>query len=524
MLTILAHLLLLGVVCAQESGVDRTLVTTESGVVRGSVIEGNVPLRVWKGIPYAAPPVGPLRWQPPQAVRPWAEPLLCQDFGAECPQPKLRVAGSRSSGDQSEDCLYLNIWAPPTKDTEKLPVMVWIHGGGMVVGSGSRAIYDGAALAREGVVLVSINYRLGPLGFFAHPGLSAQSDNKTSGNQGLKDQCAALRWVQRNISAFGGDPSNVTIFGESAGAASVCWLLVVPEARGLFHRAIAQSGGVARLGLGHQDAAEAKGQRIQRQLGVAMDLSREDALVALRNKSPEDFLRVLKPTIYSAEGSVFGPHVDGHFTPATPDALMQRGEFAKVPTLIGTNSGDGSVFLPAVKGLDAQALKARIRGFVGADYDGLLAHYPGLLNDDRDPEVLQALLTDLLFVSPARELARTINANQGQAWLYHFTYVPTLLKALSSTAAHGIEIPFVFGNLPSRLVRSEQQALSDLMRRTWVRFARTGNPAGGAIPEWPRHTGQEDAHYEFGKASSLQRGLRKAPCDTIAALQARQPR
>jgi para-nitrobenzyl esterase len=233
---------------------------------------------------------------------------------------------------------------------------------------------------------------------------------------------------------------------------------------------------------------------------------------------------VLKPTIYIDEGTAFGPHVDGHFTPATPDALMRRGEFAKVPTLIGTNSGDGSVFLPAVKGQDARTLKARIRGLVGADCDALLAHYPGIVSDERDPEVLQALLTDLIFVSPARELARTINAQQGQAWLYHYTYVPALLRARSSTAAHGTEIPFVFGNLPSRLVRPEQQALSDLMRKTWVRFACTGNPVGGAITEWPRHTGQEDAHYEFGKASGLQRGLRKAPCDTLAALQADKAR
>lgn len=508
---------------AQSLSADPTLVRTRSGPVSGEVLPGTPALHVWKGLPFARPPVGELRWLPPVPPLPWTETRACTVFGPECPQPQLATAGTRSSATQDEDCLYLNVWAEASP-AAKRPVMVWIHGGGMVVGSGSRSFYDGAAFARAGVVLVTINYRLGPLGFFAHPALGATSPDGTSGNQGLKDQVAALRWVHDNIASFGGDPGNVTIFGESAGAASVCWLLVVPEAKGLFQRAIAESGGAARSGLLHQAGADAAGLRAQTRLGLSAELKGEKALAQLRAQSAKDLLATFKPTIFRDQGTTFGPHIDGRFTPDAPDQLMARGAFHKVPIMLGTNSGDGSVFMPGVQARKPDELAAIVQSFVGSNADSLLALYPGLLEPERDNEQLQQLLTDLLFAAPARGLARSIAAHEGQAWLYQFTHVPAPLSRRTKLARHGLEIPYVFGNLPDVVLRPAEKELSDLMLQTWVRFARTGSPEGGPLPAWPAHTALNDAHYEFSTQPGPGTGLRKTACDLIDALSATRTR
>ncbi len=520
----LALLLLCLQLAAQNVSPDPTCVQTHCGPVTGAILPGTPSLHVWKGIPFAAPPVGELRWMPPAAPTPWSAPRPCTNFGPECPQPALATAGTRPSATQSEDCLYLNVWAQAGDPSVKRPVMVWIHGGGMVVGSGSRSFYDGAAFARAGVVLVTINYRLGPLGFFAHPALSAAAPDGTSGNQGLKDQVAALRWVHENIGAFGGDPGNVTIFGESAGAASVCWLLVVPEAKGLFQRAIAESGGAARAGLLRQAGAESAGLKAQTRLGIAADVRGPDALSQLRAKSATDLLTTFKPTIFRDQGTTFGPHVDGKFTPDAPDVLMARGAFHHVPVLIGTNSGDGSVFMPGVQPRKPDELLGILQGYVGSGAETLLKLYPGVLDAEPDNTQLQQLLTDLFFATPARELARAITADNGQAWLYQFTHVPAPLARRTKAARHGLEIPYVFGNLPDVVARPAEQKLSELMLGTWVQFARTGSPEGAAIQSWPAHTRENDAYFEFATKPRSSTGLRKIACDLIDELRRKPAR
>lgn len=244
-------------------------VKTESGLVSGLAAGPSGEVRVYRGIPFAAPPVGPLRWKPPQPANSWDGVRECTRFGPWCPQPRPFVA-FESGQIQSEDCLYLNVWTAARSAGDRLPVMFWIHGGGFTTGSGAMASYDGTALARQGVVVVTINYRLGPFGYLAHPLLSRESPQGVSGNYGHLDQIAALHWVRKNIAAFGGDPGCVTIFGESAGAMSVCRLMVSPLARGLFHRAIAQSGGAhgrnrhLREPRGLLAPMEAEGERIAR--------------------------------------------------------------------------------------------------------------------------------------------------------------------------------------------------------------------------------------------------------------------
>ena len=263
-----------------------------SGLITGQSVEKMEDIQVYKGIPYAAPPVGPLRWKAPQPVIPWAGVRVCTQYGPPCPQRKLPPPFDRDYGKTSEDCLTLNVWSGARNPNERRPVMVWIHGGGFYGGSASQPDFDGRVLAREGVVVVTINYRLGVFGFLAHPELTKESEHQVSGNYGLLDQIAALRWVKDNIAAFGGDPNRVTIFGESGGARSVCFLMVSPLAKGLFHRAIVQSGSLYR-GIGHLKKShdglppmEMEGVRIAKQLGCT-------TLKELRQKKAEEIIQIL---------------------------------------------------------------------------------------------------------------------------------------------------------------------------------------------------------------------------------------
>jgi para-nitrobenzyl esterase len=469
----------------------------DAGLVSGVAGEG---VRIYRGIPFAAPPVGPLRWRAPQPVAPWAGVRACTAFGSWCPQPSPLL--EKVVGAQSEDCLYLNVWTPAATAAERLPVMVWIHGGGLTTGSGASPNYEGSMLAREGMVVVTINYRLGPFGFFAHPLFSRESPHGVSGNYGLLDQIAALQWVQRNIAAFGGDPGCVTIFGESAGALSVAHLLATPLAAGLFHRAICESG--ASLGnerdlrrkVGIKEPMEAVGERIAQQLGCA---TAADPLAALRAKSAEELLAAADPAQgLFGNGTKFGFVADGWVFPHEPAELLAAGAVARVPVLLGTNADEGTIFLRQLPPVRATGYRLLVRRLFGEDADAALRLFPAP-TDAEVPDALNKLITVTAFVGPTRTVARGMAAAGAPVFLYHFTRVPPHAGTQRTGACHGIEIPYIFGNpLLAARVSETDRTLSAAMRACWIRFAKTGDPNGAGIPAWPRYTAADARALYFG--------------------------
>jgi para-nitrobenzyl esterase len=520
-IALLPALLLLASIARAEGGEDlATTVAIDSGKIAGAWIDEDAGLRVYRGIPYAAPPVGDLRWRPPAPVKPWPGTRICTEFGAVCPQPN-QAGASRVRQRMDESCLFLNVWTAAGPDGKR-PVMVWIHGGGHVLGAGSMSVYDGAALARAGVVLITINYRLGPFGWLGHPGLSAETERGVSGNYGMLDQIAALRWVKRNVAAFGGDPGCVTIFGESAGAVSVSCLMVCPEAKGLFHRAIAQSGGptgiVQRLreDRGKVRSLESRGIRIAQALGVA---GAADPAAALRGVSAERLLEAARPEAATFDRErKYGPVVDGWLLPDEPMRLWKAGKQHDVPFLVGSNADDGGVFSRNVRARTAGAYRFLVRLAYGTHAEEVLARFP--VADGDDPAlVARRLLTVASFVRPARAMARAMEAVESPAWLYHFTRVPPLARRFGVGAAHGLEIPYVFGTFEPRMGMEEvDDRLAGAMRGAWVRFAATGDPNGEGLPRWPAHTAESDAHMEFGDEVRPGKDLHREACDLFDRL------
>lgn len=499
----------------------------DSGRVSGVLVEkpGAAPVRAWKGIPFAAPPVGALRWRAPQPVAPWEGVRACEAFGPVCPQP--RVPFFVVPGPQSEDCLYLNVWSGAADPGAKLPVMVWIHGGSLIFGAGSQGIYDGAALARRGVVVVTINYRLGPFGFLAHPALSKEQGG-TSGNYGLMDQLAALEWVKRNVAAFGGDPACVTIFGESAGGGSVQALLLSPAAKGLFHRAIVQSPVCAapplRGGAPGVESAEAAGERFAAAVGV--DPASADVLVALRAKSPRELLAASggPPELGATTGVTFGLCADGALLPDDPVALAAAGKQADVPLLIGTTADEGTLFVGSIKGR-ADLTKA-LEGLFGDQAPAVAEAYP-VGSDGEAKRVAARILADAIFVAPTRAFVRARPGFRSKAWLYHFTRAPMAGRLLGLGAHHGCELGYVFETLdqPGAMgIQPLDRTLAATVSAAWVRFATTGDPSGGDLPAWPAYTAENDAHLVLGDEVQPGAGLRKAQCDLLETVwAARRP-
>jgi len=494
----------------------------DAGLVSGAAVGPGHDVRVYKGIPYAAPPVGALRWKPPQPVEPWAGVRACTEFGPWCPQPKPLMG--REYGKLSEDCLTLNVWTPATRRKGKLPVMVWLHGGGHTTGSGAMTYYDGAALARQGVVVVTINYRLGPFGYMAHPLLSKESEQGVSGNYGLLDQIASLRWVQRDIAAFGGDPGCVTIFGESAGAVSVCRLMVSPLAKGLFHRAIAQSGGARGRNrhLRHRWYRMQPMEKVGERLAAALGCDKaDDPLAALRAKSWQQILAAASPAQgLFGKGLRFGPVVDGWALPDDPTDLWAAGKQHDVPFMAGSNADEGTVFLRQLRVQRVFGYRLTVRALFRDRAQELLALFPAT-RDDEVQAAASRLVGVSSFVAPARSLVRAMEGVASKGYLYHFTRQPQAARLRSFGSFHGFEIAYVFGNLHAALGPVDaDRALSKAMSACWARFAATGDPNGEGIPRWPPYDSHGDQHVEFGDTIEVKAGLYKQACDLFDAIAA----
>jgi para-nitrobenzyl esterase len=468
---------LAGMALAQAAESNPTLVETDAGPVRGVSSDGVIS---FKGIPYAQPPLGALRWRAPQPVTPWQDVRDAADFGPACMQT--------DDIPKSEDCLTLNVWRSAAS-SEPLPVMVWIYGGALVHGHTSQ--YPSDALAKQGVVIVSMNYRLGRFGFFAHPALAEEAPGEVRGNYGYMDQRAALQWVRRNIAAFGGDPNKVTIFGESAGGGSVMVHLTSPLSRGLFHQAIMQSPGLpaARAKVTPlTELADAETMAVAYARSVGVTERGPAALKALRALPPETLvegtsapeevtaLSAGKPII-----GVAGPIRDGTFVLEAPEAAFAAGRQAMVPVMIGANAGD--------LGIGRAKSKDELFALFGADADQARKLY-----DPQGDEPLDALkqqvFADKTMIEPARHLANEM-ARAGQpTWLYRFSYVAESQRGTLKGTPHGFEIPYTFdipGALVGDKVTAADRAMGELASAYWVSFAKTGDPNGGGRPPWPRH-------------------------------------
>lgn len=455
-------------------------------------------MKVFRGIPYARAPRGPLRWQPPQPVEPWSDVRPALRYGASSPQSPPAIWLVRTlvaaSDTQSQDCLFLNVWTPAT-DQRRRPVLVWIHGGAFVLGSGSSALYDGTRLARTGdVVVVTLNYRLGALGFLD---LSSVLPGRTVANAGLRDQIEALRWVRDNIEVFGGDPENVTLFGESAGGMSVGTLLGTPAAQGLFHRAICQSG--AAHNVSSRDRARRVAEVFLEQLGArdlpALESAGVSAIVAAQNRTTAE--------MRMAEGLLpWQPSVDGDLLPTTPLEAIGKGIARDVPLLVGTNRNEWRLFMLAdAKGrqLDDAGLARRLaRALPGCDAGGrplaesALHAYREMAGRELSSPAdrWEAFQSDRVFHHPAHRLAALQSAQSERTFAYQFAWSPPG-PGRRLGACHGIEIPFVFDALRHPALRAlfpiagRARHLSKRMQRAWIEFARSGDPGHDDLPDWP---------------------------------------
>jgi para-nitrobenzyl esterase len=470
------------------------VVKSPAGAVRGEQV-GN--LNVFKGIPYALAPTGSLRWKPPLPVPAWKGTRDATTFGPACIQPKPRSGSiyEWELASMSEDCLSLNIWAPAS--ARKAPVLVWIHGGSLVSGSSSEPMYDGTKLAERGIIVVSINYRLGVLGYLAHPALSAESRRKSSGNYGLLDQIAALRWLKRNIAAFGGDAANVTIAGESAGALSVMYLMAAPEARGLFAKAIAQSAYMIstpqlRDSAFGDIAGEAAGVWLAGKLG-ATDLA------GLRSMDAAAIT-----TAAALSGWLPFGTVDGRVLPRQLAESFDRGDQAKVPILAGFNSGEirSLRFLLPQPPADAASYEAQIRDRYADLAGAFLRQYPS----SDVAESMLAITRDALYGWTAERLVAKQTAAGAPSFLYFFDHGYPTAESMGLHAFHASEIPYVFGTTgktpprwPAVPATPVETQLSDAMASYWASFARDGVPSAAGQPQWPPY-GAERAYMDFKDA------------------------
>lgn len=510
-LCLLAALFALGVVThprvSAADGVPRlSVVRISTGVLRG---QSRGTINVFRGIPYAQPPIGKLRFRAPQPAARWSGVRSAERFGPGCPQPTFGsgVASLGSYfGTTSEDCLTLNVWAP--KHARQAPVMVWIFGGGNRFGSASFAMWNGAAFARDGVILVSFNYRLGGLGYFAHPALTAEvAQGEPLGNYALMDQIAVLQWVHHNIAAFGGDPHNVTLFGESSGANETLWLLTVPSARALFQKAIVESAG-GWIPPSTLSEREQDGVKLAHLAGLN---GSQVTAAALRALPASAFLD-------ASFKFDFEPFIDGRLVTETPTQAFAQNRFVGRPLIIGFNSFEGSVWRPNF----ISALHIPVRQLAGL--------YPSDLSTDLSKQLLWG---DQYDGAPSRWIAARMST-KAPAYLYRFSYVPDTQPALLPGAPHGGELPFVFDSWDRftpdvvkvyRLlsggkfrVTAQDRAVTALVHGCWVAFAKTGHPRCPGGPAWPQYSVSADQLMDFDRRSTVRNHVRKAQFDALERL------
>ncbi len=457
-------------------------VKTDKGEIIGKLSDDGQ-VRIFLGIPYAAPPVGPLRWQPPQPLASWSSPRLAQSYGSHCVQVNKFEDMVFHDPGESEDCLTLNVWVPqPAAPGQKLPVMVWIYGGGFYSGSTSEARQDGESFARKGVILVSMNYRLNIFGFFAHPALAAESPEHAAGNYGLMDQAAALQWVHRNIANFGGDPGNITLFGQSAGSASVSAQMASPLAKDTLAHAIGESGAAfPRNGLSYLPlaAAEAKGEKFAREtLG-------KTTLEDLRAMPAADLVKAVEgqktPVIR------FGPDVDGLFLPEPVPAIFAEGKQAHVPLLAGWVRDESGFPKQPVT---LASYRAQAQQTWGPNADAFLKAYPATTDAEALRSTADYAADAFIAGSTWEWIEAQVKTGGAPVYRYHFEQPSPGARyhPASAGAFHSSEIEYVFGNLQARPGAPWTEAdykLSELLQDYWINFAKKGDPNGPGLPVWP---------------------------------------
>jgi para-nitrobenzyl esterase len=461
-------------------------VTVDTGLLVGTESGGVV---LFAGVPYAAPPIGPLRWQPPQRPASWTGERSAAAAGPNCMQTVDAAGVSRGGGPVSEDCLTLEVFAP--KGAHQAPVMVWVHGGSNIHGAGSKSLYDGSAFARDGIVLVAINYRLGPFGFFAHKALTRLAQPREPlANYALMDQIAALQWVRRNIAAFGGDPRNVTVFGESAGGTDLLALMTAASAHDLFARVIVESPGATWEPLAPLAEAEAQGAEIVAKLGL------DDAATGaqLRALPAERLMRATQEM-----DDRFGPVADGRLLTQSLTKAFVHGDAAAVPLVIGSNSYEASLVGSNIK---LSNIPATIRDAYSGEPSG---------------DLEAAIFTDRNFTAPVRWFARQA-AKHAPVWLYRFSYVRLSQRQKTPGAPHASELPYVFDSwdkISSRasLLPAEDRAMTALVHSCWVAFARTGVPACQGAPPWPAYTTHGDELLDLGQTPAVRQHFRQPQLD-----------
>ncbi len=476
------------------SAADSTRVRLDSGQLQG-VLHDDV--LSFKGIPFAAPPVGPLRWRPPQPAQSWAGVRKADNYGPDCMQVPFPSDAAPLGVKPAEDCLYVNVWLPAKPPHGKLPVFVWIYGGGFVNGGSSPAVYDGSAFARQGVAFVSFNYRLGRFGFFAHPALSAEQPSGPLANYAIMDQIAALKWVQKNIAAFGGDPHDVTICGESAGGISVHILMTSPAAAGLFTKAIVQSGG-GRPGIfrdrqlkGGADSAEALGVAFAKREGIEGEGT--DALRKLRELPAEELAKNLN-LASMGDPTYSGPTVDGQIITANPSELYAEGKGARVPVMVGATSQD-------IGFMQANSIDALLKQF-GPNAEKARNVY-GVHDTDDVRFVAFRMGGDQMMIEPARYVARTLAARGQPVYEFRFSYVAESIRGQFGGvmgAMHASDIPFAFDTVAAKYgkdLTASDAAAARAMNAYWVAFTKTGKPEVPGQPAWPAYDPKTDSIMNF---------------------------
>jgi len=511
-------LLAVAVLALTSSGVAAITdpVRVEQGLLAGTS-GSSADVRVYRGIPFAAPPVGDLRWKAPEPAAKWQGVRQASEFSNACwqtPYPAAAAIYQAKLPPLSEDCLYLNIWTPAKSAKDRLPVMVWIHGGGFTRGFAGTRSYDGEALARKGAVMVTINYRLGIFGFFAHPALSAESGHHASGSYALLDQIAALQWVQKNIAAFGGDPTRVTIFGESAGSWAVNVLMASPLAKGLFQRAIGESGG-SFSPMKTLAEAEKEGEKLAASGAPAptADAKTEDKpsaqaiLKTLRGKPAEELLK-------ASDAETVRAIVDGWVLPQDIATIFAQGKQNDVPLIVGYNADEGTTLAPQGARLNAAMFTAGVYQRYGAQADSLLKIYPAA-SDEQAVSSFYSAYRDQAFGWEMRTWARmTTKTGHQPAYLYDFSRRPPGPQSTRLRAFHASEIAYVFGTFVWPFPWEDtDKKLSDAMTSYWVNFAASGNPNDGSLTKWPVYDAKDDQALEFGDQIAVHSELNKAGLD-----------